>query len=160
MQVRQWIQAHRQYEKPPAVKTTEYGVAWRLWWRELQPAVRLDAAGELQRPSADVVQGGSWGVLRRGGPNGFFLVLLALGWWVRAAVDKQDVKDAFAMVEDILWVLKDVLNTEEAFQGKEGSDDGQEEGVEGDAEERETVADGKKRRAAKRSPNAKRMKHT
>ncbi|KAI0323432.1 hypothetical protein GY45DRAFT_1214498, partial [Cubamyces sp. BRFM 1775] len=81
MQVRQWIQTHRQYEKIPVIGgITVYGAEWALWWRALQPDGRLDAEGELQR--IEETEGGiSWSVLRRGGPNGFFLVLLALSWW-------------------------------------------------------------------------------
>ncbi|KAJ8472367.1 hypothetical protein ONZ51_g8553 [Trametes cubensis] len=165
MQVRQWIQAHRQYEKPPTVKATEYGATWVLWWRELQPEIRLDAAGGLQRPPVDVLKGGSWGVLRRGGPNGFFLVLLALSWWVKSAVDGRDVKNAFAMVEDVLWVLDTMLSAPEVGEdgeegGEDGEEGGEEKGVDEGEEDRVAVAGGKKRRAAGRSPNTKRVRHT
>ncbi|KAH9887554.1 hypothetical protein C8Q73DRAFT_617778, partial [Cubamyces lactineus] len=81
MQVRQWIQTHRQYEKIPTIRNVaQYGAEWELWWHALQPEMRLGEAGELQRPEA-LAEGDSWSVLRRGGPNGFFLVLLALSWW-------------------------------------------------------------------------------
>ncbi|KAI9067505.1 hypothetical protein FKP32DRAFT_1552446, partial [Trametes sanguinea] len=82
IQVRQWIQAKRKYSATPAIsKLAEYGASCQLWWSDLQPETRgVSSDGRHRRP-ASPLPSEAWEDLRKGGPNGLFLVLLALGWW-------------------------------------------------------------------------------
>lgn len=152
MQVRQWIQTHRQYEKIPTIRNVaQYGAEWELWWHALQPEMRLDEAGELQRPEA-LAEGDSWSVLRRGGPNGFFLVLLALSWWLASADEGQDMAEVWEMVEDVCWVLGKLLVEAEGIMSREeGSTEEQREGGEDGGD---SVSGKGKKRVAGRSANA------
>ncbi|KAI9059315.1 hypothetical protein FKP32DRAFT_1534588, partial [Trametes sanguinea] len=86
LQIHQWIQAKRKYAAtPPIRRVAEFGASCELWWSNLQPEQRATSSdGKLTRPSSRLPLE-AWDEIRRGGPNGLFLVLLALGWWVDAA---------------------------------------------------------------------------
>lgn len=48
--------------------------------------------------------GEKWEALQRGGPNGFFMIVLAFAWWVEAMdgdMDDAGLRDA---LDDITWV--------------------------------------------------------
>jgi hypothetical protein len=50
--------------------------------------------------------GEEWDTLRRGGPNGFFIVILAFSWWVEAMdgrVGDAELRDA---LDDVIWVVR------------------------------------------------------
>ncbi|KAI9069756.1 hypothetical protein FKP32DRAFT_1541007, partial [Trametes sanguinea] len=81
-QVHQWLQAKRKYTSMPTIRrVAEFGAGCQLWWSNLQPEARgRTHDGQPTRPASPLPRE-SWQVLRRGGPNGLFLVLLALGWW-------------------------------------------------------------------------------
>ncbi|KAH9885582.1 hypothetical protein C8Q73DRAFT_630390, partial [Cubamyces lactineus] len=81
IEVRQWIQKHRKFASKPSIrKVAEFGASCELWWTGMQPAERIRDGQKYHRPS-EVLPSCVWDSLRRGGPNGLFLVLLALGWW-------------------------------------------------------------------------------
>ncbi|KAI9069576.1 hypothetical protein FKP32DRAFT_1550865, partial [Trametes sanguinea] len=86
LQIHQWIQTKRKYSaSPPIRQVAQFGASCQLWWSNLQPEQRgITGHDKLNRPSSPLPLD-AWEDLRRGGPNGLFLVLLALGWWVDAA---------------------------------------------------------------------------
>ncbi|KAI0039149.1 hypothetical protein FA95DRAFT_1456158, partial [Auriscalpium vulgare] len=75
-----WFKDGRHYDKWPAIKNAaKFGRAWREWWTKMNPAWRVGARDwPLGRV---VVAEETWPELRKGGRNGFVLVLLTLVWW-------------------------------------------------------------------------------
>ncbi|KAI0640520.1 hypothetical protein C8Q79DRAFT_1079413 [Trametes meyenii] len=120
IQVRQWLQNCRNYDTVPSLgKVTEYGTVWRLWWTTLQPDARprTDSNGLTRKRLAP----DAWEPLKRAGPNGLFIPLISLAWWVKAsASDSLEVESAFTMVEDFGWVLLQLIG--ESSKGGEGED--------------------------------------
>ncbi len=52
-----------------------------------------------------------WSLIRRGGCNGLFLVIISLAWWVWAARDAgEGVAEALEAVSDVSWVCRTMLN--------------------------------------------------
>ncbi|KAI0054879.1 hypothetical protein BV25DRAFT_1790807, partial [Artomyces pyxidatus] len=73
-----WVQRHRVYEKPPVIKDLKaYGIGFRKWWEGLQPLWRGDS-WPLERATP---VGEKWTKTRKGGANGFVMVVIALAWW-------------------------------------------------------------------------------
>ena len=65
----------------------------------------------------------SWSVLEHAGPNGFFLILMALSWWVQAVECKIDLdEDLLGALDDVLWVLTNIIKGTERSK-KRGIDD-------------------------------------
>lgn len=50
--------------------------------------------------------GEDWGGLRRGGPNGFFIIVLAFAWWVEATDGKVGDAGLDDALDDITWVAR------------------------------------------------------
>ncbi|TDL15290.1 hypothetical protein BD410DRAFT_699483, partial [Rickenella mellea] len=75
-----WLKNYRQYDKDPQIKSVEkFAQKWRVWWTQLQPRARIpstDPAWPLLR-----VNGLDWSLTRRGGNNGFLVIILTLAWW-------------------------------------------------------------------------------
>ncbi len=56
-------------------------------------------------PRVEPVDAVGWDILRRGGCNGFFLVVISLAWWVSAALlSGEGFEEAMVAVEDVSWV--------------------------------------------------------
>lgn len=81
-----------------------YGEDWLKWWCDLQPPFRGKDPMAMSRVTDSTAE---WSQLLKGGPNGFFVILLALGWWYigvkSAGGDCSDCNHAFA---DVQWVLE------------------------------------------------------
>jgi hypothetical protein len=58
--------------------TDEFGTTWMRWWLHLQP----EWQGSGLNLSRDIPADGTWTELQKGGPNGFFLLILSYCWWV------------------------------------------------------------------------------
>jgi hypothetical protein len=78
--------------------------AWKTWWVGLQPESRNK--GKLHRI---VGPDESWEKLLKGGINGFFTVVVSLGWWWLAVKTPVQRKAWMNMAEDILWVLEQMV---------------------------------------------------
>lgn len=77
-----WFQyGRRQWDKMPHIAEDDleqYADDWWKWWCELQPPFRGKDPRTMSRvQNADA----EWSQLLKGGPNGFFIILLAVGWW-------------------------------------------------------------------------------
>ncbi|KAI0326027.1 hypothetical protein GY45DRAFT_1259762 [Cubamyces sp. BRFM 1775] len=108
-EIRVWCRNSRDYEKLPKIKSAkQYGTVWRQWWEALQPTSRGEKTWPLPRiqpPNAS-----EWDLVRRGGCNGFFLVIMGLAWWLLAALNgKEGAEDALEAVEDVSWVCRTLL---------------------------------------------------
>ncbi|KAL1940993.1 hypothetical protein VTO73DRAFT_7629 [Trametes versicolor] len=110
VQVRQWLQnqKHKRYDSIPTIShVAKYGATWKLWWATLQPSARSkNSDGKFSRKRLNQ---GVWASLMQGGSNGVFLVLVSLGWWIRAAGDDTaDMQDALEMADDVVWVFSQI----------------------------------------------------
>ncbi|KAI0671899.1 hypothetical protein C8Q78DRAFT_991412 [Trametes maxima] len=112
IQVGQWLKT-RKYTITPAIPSvTQYGVNWRLWWAALQPSDRSKGIDDnLSCLPRKVLNNDAWAVLKRGGPNGLFIALISLGWWIGAADNGYDLTMAYKMVDDFVWVLSQIALT-------------------------------------------------
>ncbi len=52
--------------------------------------------------------GEQWESLRRGGTNGFFMIVLALSWWVGAM---GGIVDDPGLLDDVTWVVRCMTDT-------------------------------------------------
>lgn len=81
----------------------------------MQPAWRDgDSLGMAIPTNAD------WGSVLRGGPNGLFLVILALSWWVEGMQPDQQDLELFKAVNDVEWVLSELVATLSLASGETG----------------------------------------
>ena len=68
----------------------KFGTDWQAWYIGLQPQWHIDA-GPNAEDSVDIrtlahdppnnTALSNWDEIQKGSPNGFFMLLLALGWW-------------------------------------------------------------------------------
>jgi hypothetical protein len=73
------------------------------WWTELQPRSRKDLKQTIEAND-------NWDELQKGTANGFFIVVLALSWWVKAE-DREDRKMLDSALDDVIWVLDAMIST-------------------------------------------------
>jgi hypothetical protein len=77
-EVSTWLKNGHKYQAMPHIASVEkFEDAWLKWWAHLQPECR----GEWPELSHDISEFGVWQELEKGGPNGFFLILLSYCWW-------------------------------------------------------------------------------
>jgi hypothetical protein len=80
----------------------KYKASWQNWWQGLQPKWRLLDNGTFLQEVPDTVE--DWGGLLQGGPNGFFVIVVAFSWWVKEGeVDDMELHNA---LDDIIWVVR------------------------------------------------------
>ncbi|KAI0054483.1 hypothetical protein BV25DRAFT_1789869, partial [Artomyces pyxidatus] len=73
-----WIKRKRDYTKPPEIENVcDYADTFRTWWSGLQPSWR----GTEWPLTRSIVAGETWEGVRKGGANGFVIVLILLAWW-------------------------------------------------------------------------------
>jgi hypothetical protein len=105
-----WLKYGRKLQAmPDLTKSAEdFGKRWMEWWAALQPEWR----GEGPEFATDIPEVAEWTELIKGGPNGFFLIVLSYGWWGAGAVDAElnEVQPAFDQWKeaflDLDWVLR------------------------------------------------------
>jgi len=77
-EVSTWLKNGRRYHVMPHIASVDkFEDAWLKWWARLQPECR----GEWPKLSREISEFGVWQELEKGGPNGFFLILLLYCWW-------------------------------------------------------------------------------
>lgn len=78
----------------------------------LQPGWRKDDVRSLVTLVLfrDVPEGENWQGLRKGGTVGFYVVVMALSWWIKAQQTERDA-EAWSSVDDLLWVLQQMNQT-------------------------------------------------
>jgi hypothetical protein len=94
-----WGEGHQNLKNLPDIEDgTAFGKSLIKYWASLQPSWR---GPQLSRnvPEAHV-----WTIFAVPGPNGLFLFLVCISWWIRS-LDGSDHKKFFTLLEDITWVL-------------------------------------------------------
>lgn len=95
-----WIKAGRSYEKQPdlanAVKT--YTMNWSAWWKAINP------------PDDDGADR-DWSSLAKGGPNGLYVVVLSIGWWLFALRNTGPSADCLKAIEEVQRSLEQVRSS-------------------------------------------------
>ena len=82
----------------------EWAKSWRMWWVSLQPESR-EGEKLLQVVGSDEC----WAETKKGGINGFYNVVVSLGWWL-VAITTDGERDEFATVlADVVWVMNHML---------------------------------------------------
>lgn len=110
------MKRHRKYGNIPQLKLERFVPSWKSWWGDLQPKWRGAWPHRRQVPPGE-----TWAGCRRGGKNGFFIVLISLAWWsVAVETGTWQEKAAFAdALEDVRWVASQLVNVR-----SEGQSDG------------------------------------
>lgn len=99
--ITEWI-GKRQYTKPRGV-TSQYIKDWYAWYKELQPQGRC--IGDRSSTAHE------WKQLKRGGPLGFFLILVSLTFWPSARAGNVALSNSHKRaLDDVAWVLTTMLN--------------------------------------------------
>jgi hypothetical protein len=101
--VAMWLKNGHKYIFTPVINVVKYKASWQNWWQGLQPEWHLLDDGTLLQEVPDI--GEQWEKLRRGGSNGFFMIVLALSWWAEAMGGKLDNAGLREAVDDITWVV-------------------------------------------------------
>ncbi|EJF62416.1 hypothetical protein DICSQDRAFT_58770, partial [Dichomitus squalens LYAD-421 SS1] len=109
-EIKMWSKASRSYEKLPKVKSTQqYAVGWKRWWVSLQPPSRIEHGNTWPPARCEPADDEEWNSVRRGGPNGMFLAVISLAWWLWAAVDAGEPvvgSEVEQAIDDIAWVCQ------------------------------------------------------
>lgn len=108
-QVGWWLARGRKIEKTPAINDVEeYGEKVQTWWTRLQPGWRMQRTNGAWPLSRYTPADEDWDCLVKGGANGLAPFMIALGWWFKGIEDEKDVRELASVVEDVMWVLKEV----------------------------------------------------
>lgn len=75
------------------------------WWAHLQPEWRGVYPLASQPP-----EDSDWSELRKGGPNGFFILLLSFVWWGKAIESMEEHKIWLEFSGDLDWVIGQLLH--------------------------------------------------
>jgi hypothetical protein len=89
--------------KQKITNIVKYKASWQTWWQGLQPKWRLLKDGTFLQKVLDTDE--EWEALQRGGPNGFFIIVLAFAWWAEEAKGKNDTGLLNAL-DDMTWVIR------------------------------------------------------
>lgn len=113
VQVGDWFQCGHRYDAMPDIGAEDvgpYAQQWRLWWTGLQPDCRGRGPDSLNCVCPDLP--GGWSTIRRGGSNGFFVPLLALGWWFLGVKHNngRGIDACLRALDDVVWVLENIAH--------------------------------------------------
>ena len=77
----------------------------------MQPDWR--SQGSVWPPPRDIpAVGHNWGKLAHSGPSGFFLVIMALGWWGKLVESHSgDLAEFEVAMDDVLWVVCNIIDS-------------------------------------------------
>jgi hypothetical protein len=104
-------------EKLPAFEQ-----AWWAWWKGLQPTAREATAvdGFLDATHRELLDGeDGWACVRKHGQNGWYTVLATLVWWATTLGDDHSSHAGWvAAMEDVSWVLSQVLGSSDSGSSK------------------------------------------
>lgn len=111
-----WIHDGRSWDAMPHIGpgiVQDYSTSWWIWWKSMQPSWR---ANNLSRDLRGTAGDYNWDNLRKETQNGFFVVILSLGLWLRGLKNNGEngqwpCGDA---MRDVEWVLGQMLTSGEA----------------------------------------------
>jgi hypothetical protein len=126
-----WFQCGRKWTAMPDIGSetvVTFSKSWWLWWAGLQPSWRGNESNSLSRtvPAGAV----DWSRTRKGGLNGFFIIILALGWWFLGAKnnDSRNISNCGHALDDVIWVLEQIVGSDESTGDSEAVKRTQDEG--------------------------------
>jgi hypothetical protein len=94
-----WWETGQNIAKVPEIENSStFSKALGKYWVKLQPDWRGNSL------SRNAPQDHSWAQYAVPGPNGLFLIIICLSWWLPILED-QDREKFFALTEDVAWVL-------------------------------------------------------
>jgi hypothetical protein len=102
-QFQKWV---RSYSRGENVDAESFGTAVVQWWITIQPTTQK----QWPPTYAPLPHNFSFDYFNHGGPNGVFLMVLCLGWWVNALTADTDLTDYTLVVNDVRWVLKQIAS--------------------------------------------------
>ncbi|KAJ7071709.1 hypothetical protein B0H15DRAFT_957613 [Mycena belliarum] len=112
-----WIQRART-RTPEINDVGAFAVEWGGWWRAVNPGWRCTGSGAMI-----CAEGKNWEVLRGvTGINGLLSVLMCLKWWRETLDNGEGVEVWAAAVEDVTWVLQQLLSGDRADKMSGGGD--------------------------------------
>lgn len=124
MEIKHWVKRNIS-KKHEAIEVSpeSFGPRFCEWWKASQPNWRILPDGSYCR---DVPDTETWSTLQKGGTAGFFVVIMALSWWVRGIHQLNNESVIWKIMDDLRWVLQQIR--EKKILGKRlnaGTDDGE-----------------------------------
>ncbi|KAH6888248.1 hypothetical protein BKA70DRAFT_1443242 [Coprinopsis sp. MPI-PUGE-AT-0042] len=116
-EVASWMKRHRKAETPKDIDVDDFEQRLLAWWHSLQPAWRISSATSAPSMYKRDNTAGDLDGLRKGGPNGIVLVIIAIGWWISSHRDKLLGGRVDEVLEDLIWVLGKVSNNSSGPSG-------------------------------------------
>lgn len=106
-----WLGRQRRHDVVPPIGTPlEYGTSWCAWWRSIQPRWRREGpTGSGMALVRRDVEDEAWLNVAKAGANGIVMVLVSLSWWFVAAKEDSDRQWCMDAIEDVAWVLKQLV---------------------------------------------------
>jgi len=105
---------------PSIVNAQQFSQKWITWWGSCQPKWR--STGTWPYPRGDA-KDKDWARLNVSGPHGLFAVVVSASWLVASAdMDSHGVFDA--VVEDLHWVIENLIYFNSQSQQATGSGPG------------------------------------
>lgn len=122
-----WLQyGRRGWDKQPLIAATEidrYSSDWWKWWAELQPSSR-SAENPLLMPRKPP-DDGNWPEVMKGTNNGFYMLLVALGWWAQSLqYAGLDMKAWVQATADVLWAVDQIKSVAEETRKRSWNEGG------------------------------------
>ncbi|KAJ7717952.1 hypothetical protein B0H16DRAFT_1740264 [Mycena metata] len=121
-----WLQRGRKWYLPPTISVVgtrddkeSFAGRWWTWYTSLQPPERVMLGTTLSRP--EKADWSNMAAMHR--TNGLLQVMAALSWWGEKLVKERDGPewpDWVAAVEDMTWVLEELVDSGEIEAAKEG----------------------------------------
>ena len=79
-------------------------MAWKTWWKGLQPDGRKADPQAWPLPHGDFTAT-DWFSVARAGPTGLLLVVITLAWWGYYVMGEGQTEEFLVAVDDVLWAL-------------------------------------------------------
>lgn len=127
-QIDVWLRYGRKFKKEKLQlvdSVTEYADDWLSWYRALQPKGPRQEFNVLQTSARGKIDvSADWSELKKGGANGFFMILVSLVLW-SLALETEEQRALFdTALHDVDWVLRSVTGSLGIAQSKRGNNGG------------------------------------
>jgi hypothetical protein len=103
--IKRWINGGRK-ALPIIDDLLAFAASWKEWWAALQPKSRGQNG---KKWSQKVDEGEEWKELRKGSINGFFNIVVSLAAWSVGLKNAGQQKIFMEMVDDVLWVMDQMM---------------------------------------------------
>nr|VWO98085.1 Oligopeptide transporter OPT-like protein [Ganoderma boninense] len=109
-----WMKVHRSYKKLPEFTPATLGPAWKQWWMSMQPQCCLNRSS-WPPVHVEPKDRADWNKLWKAGPNGLFLALISILWWLWAVIENDEPMECYD------WLSSKIR--EEAYETSKGVDE-------------------------------------